>query len=216
MPHNLGPKANDYPVEIERLNVITALPGIILGAILIPVFILKAMSSDQDHALIGSGVFCLGFLVLFMASYLYHHTKDVRMKWVMKRLDHGAIFIMISGSYTPFILFYFFTETGIHLLISLWVTCIVGILFKLYTAGRFRYMSTLIYILMGAAIFFVSESFFPLLPFNVLLLLSIGGAAYLIGVIFYLRKSWKYHHPVWHMFVLTGALCHAAAVWFSL
>lgn len=102
------------------------------------------------------------------------------------------------------------------MLIVMWALTLLGTLFKIYTIGKFKTLSTAIYVLMGTAILLISDAFFPLLPKIVLTLIVAGGIAYLVGVLFYLRKSWKYHHPIWHLFVLAGAFCHWWAVWFSL
>jgi len=123
---------------------------------------------------------------------------------------------MISGSYTPFIMIYYKNESGLTLLSAMWIMTFLGTIFKIFTTGKYKYFSTAIYVAMGAAILWVSDSFFPLLPEKVSTLIYMGGAYYLIGVLFYLRKSWKYHHPVWHLFVLAGAISHWWAIWWSL
>lgn len=216
MDNQKTPQANNYGPEIEKLNARTALPGLIAGIIMVPIFISKASNSIHSYAHLGSIVFLFGFILMFLASFLYHNTQSGALKWKMKKLDHSSIYIMIAGSYTPFVLFFFWTDSGKFLLTSIWVVGIAGILFKYYTTGRFKYFSTLMYVLMGMSVLIVSRSFFPLLPKQVLFLIILGGGAYLSGVVFYLMKFWKYHHPIWHLFVLGGAASHGLAVFLAL
>ncbi len=164
----------------------------------------------------GAIIFLAGFLLMFVTSTLYHFVTDPRTKWHMKQADHISIFFMIAGSYTPFILIYFKNKTGLILLSGMWVLTFLGTIFKIFTTGKFKYLSTTIYVLMGAAILLVSDSFFPLLPIKIATFLVMGGAYYLIGVFFYLCKSWYYHHPIWHLFVLAGAISHWWALWWSI
>ena len=169
-----------------------------------------------DEPTMGVLIFLSGFFLMFTMSSLYHYTKDPKARWYMKRADHISIYFMIAGSYTPFILIFYKTQSGLMLLSIMWILTLFGTIFKMFTAGKFKYLSTAIYVLMGIAILLVSDSFFPLLPPIVGRLIILGGVFYLVGVIFYLRKSWHYHHPVWHIFVLAGAIAHWWAVWFSL
>ena len=172
---------------------------------------------DQPaESVIGALIFLFGFILIFTTSTLYHFFKDPLTKYRLKQADHISIYYMIAGSYTPFILIYFKTDMGLKLLMAIWGLTFIGTIFKIFTTGRFQKLSTAIYVLMGAAVLLVSNSFFPLLPKLVRNLIIYGGIYYFIGVLFYLRKSWKYHHPVWHLFVLAGALMHWWALWYSL
>lgn len=154
--------------------------------------------------------------MMFLTSTLYHYFQEPRTKWTLKKADHISIYFMIAGSYTPFILLFYKNEHGLLLLSAMWVLTFLGTIFKIFTTGQFQHLSTAIYVLMGMAILIVSESFFPLLPLKVAVLIIMGGVYYLIGVLFYLRKSWYFHHPVWHLFVMAGALSHWWALYFAL
>lgn len=154
--------------------------------------------------------------LMFTTSTLYHAYKEPYTKWLMRKADHIGIFFMISGSYTPFILIFYKNKSGLILLSVMWILAFLGTIFKVFTTGKYKYLSTIIYVAMGASILWVSDSFFPLLPKTVSTLIYMGGAYYLIGTVFYLRKSWRYHHPVWHLFVMAGAISHWWALWYSL
>jgi len=204
-----------YPPDVERLNVFTHSLGIFYG-VLTTIWILPKARIAGEDALIGSMVFLAGFILTFSTSTLYHAIKDVQLKWLMRRADHICIFFMIAGSYTPFILLYYKNKTGLTLLTIMWVLTLLGTVFKAFATGKYPNLSITIYVLMGAAILWISQSFFPLLPLQVTSLILAGGLSYLIGVFFYRKKSWKYSHPIWHLFVLGGALSHWWALWYAL
>lgn len=101
---------------------------------------------------------------------------------------------------------------GITVLSILWSLSVIGIFFKIFCAGRFRYLSTFIYIAMGWILLVGGKTFFTTLSTSVLVMLIVGGVIYTLGTIFYLNKRWALHHVVWHIFVLAGAVCHYVAV----
>lgn len=136
--------------------------------------------------------------------------------WMGVQADHMSIYVMIAGSYTPFIWIYYWVPEGEYLLILLWSLVVLGILFKFAFTGRYTFVSTMIYVLMGLSILWVADTFFGLLPYEVYLFLIAGGVFYLVGVLFYLMKFWRYHHPVWHLFVMGGAGSHWWALWLAL
>ena len=189
--------------------------GLLYG-IISAYWLLSAAAAHSQDALWGGIIFLAGFGMMFLTSSLYHYINEPRTKWMLKKADHISIYFMIAGSYTPFILIFYQNERGLILLSAMWILTFLGVIFKIFTTGQFKYLSTAIYVLMGLAILIVSDSFFPLLPIKVAVCIVMGGVYYLIGVLFYLRKSWYFHHPVWHLFVLAGALSHWWALYFSL
>jgi len=209
-----SPTVSQYPPDIERLNVITHGLGLLYG-IGSAYWILQRAASDQI-ALAGTIIFVASFMLMFATSTLYHAYTDPQIKWMMKKADHISIYFMIAGSYTPFILIYYKNESGLTLLTVMWILTLLGTIFKAFTTGRYKAISTIFYVLMGMAILTVSNGFFATVPGTVRTLLLMGGMYYLIGVPFYLKKSWYYHHPVWHLFVLAGSLSHWWALWLSL
>jgi hemolysin III len=131
---------------------------------------------------------------------------------VLKIFDHISIYFLIAGTYTPFILAYLFTKTGIILLIILWGLTCIGIFFKIFFVNRFNLISTIIYLLMGWMLVWGGRSFFQEMPVSVIILIITGGVLYSLGVIFYLWQKWVWHHAIWHLFVLTAAICHYVAI----
>lgn len=160
--------------------------------------------------------FIIGIGSMFATSTGYHYATVPSTKQNWKKADHICIYLAIAGSYTPFMILYLWDGSGPLVLSIMSVLVMMGVIFKLYTIGKYDYLSTLAYVLMGLSVLLVSGDFFPLLTPQIKYLLIAGGLSYLVGVIFYLYKPWRYHHPVWHLFVLGGAQCHWWAVWYAL
>jgi len=181
-----------------------------------PILCNRVDSDDSSWVLLGILIFLGSSAWTFFTSTRYHYVTSDEAKWFWKRMDHIAIYGMIAGSYTPFIIYYLWNAQGQRLLIFVWSIFLLGVVFKMYTAGRFRMLSTVLYILMGCSILLVADSFFSIVHEEVTHFLICGGLSYLIGAVFYLFKNWKYHHPVWHLFVMGGAGCHWWALWLML
>ena len=201
--------------EEETVNVLTHGLGVLVSLVVGMMLIAKA-SHLSEGILVATAVFVLGMLAMLLSSTIYHAVDDLRQKQIFKTIDHICIYVMIAGTYTPFILVYYWNESGRLLLVVMWALVVIGTLFKIWNTGRFALISTITYVLMGLAILVVSRSFFPLVPPGVTALLIAGGASYLVGVVFYLSTRLKYHHAIWHVFVLGGAWCHAVGVYCSL
>jgi hemolysin III len=138
--------------------------------------------------------------------------QENSLKQVFKIFDHISIYFLIAGTYTPFLLVYMNNSFGITLLSVLWGLTIAGIFFKLWFTGKFEIVSVIIYVLMGWILVVGGRRFFTHLPSSVLIFICIGGGLYSIGVFFYVWDKRLYTHAVWHVFVLTAAICHYVAV----
>ncbi len=199
-------------INEELANSISHGFGILFGIVSIPLLIALAVSKGDPAAIIGSSIYGFCFLMVFTFSTLYHGFQQPKVKSVLKVLDHISIYFLIAGSYTPFILTYVYNATGITLLFVLWGLTLLGIVFKIWFTGKFNLLSTAIYLIMGWMLLFAGKIFFTSLPAPVIALIAIGGGLYTIGVIFYLWEKFRYHHAVWHLFVLAAGICHYAAV----
>ncbi len=186
--------------------------GILFGIIAIPVLISVATLQADPSLIVGAAIFGFGFLMVYTSSTLYHSISRPRVKEILHKLDHISIFFLIAGSYTPFILKYMLSPRGITLLAIQWGLVLLGIVFKLFFTGKFRYLSTLIYLGMGWMMVFVGKSFFAQMPPDVTWMLVIGGVSYTLGVIFFLWKKLPFHHAIWHIFVLGGSICHYVSI----
>ena len=204
--------ASAYTENEEIANRLTHGLGAILsvaGLVLLVVF--ASRHGDAWHV-VSTAVFGATLVLLYSASTLYHSVQGDRSRALLQRFDHAAIFLLIAGSYTPFVLVTLRGPWGWSLFGVVWGLAVTGVALKFWVAGRFRLLSTLIYLAMGWLVLVAIKPLVAALPSGGLKLLFAGGLCYTGGAAFYLWKRLPYHHAVWHLFVLAGSVCHWAAV----
>ncbi len=168
---------------------------------------------DGDGWQLGAAiVFAIALLLLYIASTLYHAIQHPVAKGRLKVFDHCAIYVLIAGTYTPFTLIGLRGSVGWWLFAMIWTLALAGVVFKLFFTGRFKKLSTLIYLAMGWLILVAAKPLFAALDVWTLGWLIAGGLSYTLGTVFYHRPSMRYSHAVWHLFVLAGSVCHYIAV----
>lgn len=192
----------------ERANVLTHFPGMVFGVIGLGLF-----ASLSAHWSVM--VFSTGFLLMFSTSTIYHYLTATELKTKWRIADHISIYVLIAATYTPFIMLFMNTSKGQWILGILWSCVLIGSVLKVFFTGRFRVVSTIIYLIMGWMAIFAINDFLRFIPQNILLLIGLGGVFYTLGTIFYIWKSQPYNHAIWHLFVLGGAVSHWVAVWLS-
>jgi hemolysin III len=205
-------EAVSYTLKQEVVHSMIHAFGILFGIISIPVLTALAAKNANVHGIVGASIYGFCFLMLFTFSTLYHGIQHPQVKRTLEIVDHISIYFLIAGTYTPFLLIFLFDSFGITLLAVLWGLTLLGIFFKIFFTGRFDIVSVVIYLLMGWIMVVGGRRFFREVPSDVLLFLLIGGVLYSVGVIFYLKKGFGWHHAVWHFFVLVAAVCHYVAV----
>lgn len=161
----------------------------------------------------GYVVYIATFILLYLTSTLYHALFFTRAKKVFRLLDHSVIYLFIAGSYTPFVLSMFPRSQATLLITFIWFMAAVGILFQVFKMNK-NLFSILTYMAFGLFSLLFLKHFLTRMPFAVNLLLSVGGALYLIGVIFYAWKKLYMNHGIWHVFVIAGSFCHFFALLF--
>lgn len=201
-----------YTRSQEIVNGLIHGGGILFGLAGLPVLTSIANVHRNTDAIIGGGIYGFCFLLVFSVSTIYHLVSEPKIKRIFKIFDHIGIYYFISGTYTPFLLVYMHNSFGMTLLAILWGLTALGTAFKVRYTGRFEVVSTLIYLAMGWIMLVGGRQFFDEVPHDVLVFICIGAALYSVGVFFYLWDKYKYTHAVWHVFVLTAALCHYVAV----
>ncbi len=175
--------------------------------------VLLVVKADTLVEVLSSVAFGVSMIVLYLSSTLLHSFPD-KMKTVrnvFRRFDHSSIFILIAGTYTPFLVLAVNTTEAYILLIGLWVLTLIGIIFKSIWAEKYMGVSVVIYLLMGWSFVLVSKDVYAGLG-NEIVFLILGGLLYTIGVLFFISK-FKYSHFVWHMFVLGGTFLHFICVY---
>ena len=198
----------------ELFNSLTHGIGLLFFIAAIPFFIAQNVRDPQNRvAWWAALLFIFGLLAVYFNSTLYHFVKNKKIKEIFQKLDHISIFLLIGGTYTPVVSSYAGLQIALPFLLVLWWLILGGILLKiLVPAGKYKWLSVCIYILLGWLVIFIAKPLFSAIPLNVFYLLLAGGAAYTIGTIFYILKKIKYTHSIWHLFVLTGSIMHFFAI----
>ena len=191
----------------EQLNAISHAFGALLGIAAI-VLLIVFDTHKTEWSLFSVIVYGISIIVLFTASTLYHAVKREKLKHYFRIIDHIGIYLLIAGTYTPVLLITLEDSLGWILFWVVWGIAGFGVVLKLFFTGRFGVFSTLLYLLMGWLIVFDFSTLSSLVHPNAILLLIAGGLAYTVGIIFYAIEKIPYNHVIWHLFVLTGAICH--------
>jgi len=196
----------------EIANSLTHGLGLLLSVAGLAVLVTFAALHSDAWAVTAGAIFGASLVMFYASSTLYHSLRAERPKQVVRVIDHAAIFLLIAGTYTPFMLVNLRGPWGWSLFGVVWGLAVVGITLKLFFTGRFRVLSTLIYLFMGWLVMVAIKPLAEALPRASLIMLLTGGLAYSLGTVFYLWKRLPYHHAVWHLFVLAGSVCHFFAV----
>ena len=197
----------------EIANTVTHVVGSHLGAAMLALVVWAGVASETSVAwkAVSGAIFGASIILLYSVSSAYHAVTNAKAKDVLHIMDHSAIFFLIAGSYTPFCLVTLrpdhpalaWTIFGVE-----WGATLFGVVFKVWTTGRFRYVSTLAYAVMGWVAVLAIVPLVRELQGMGTMWLATGGGLYTLGCVFYLWKSLPYAHMVWHLFVLAGTICH--------
>jgi hemolysin III len=190
----------------ELFNVLTHGVGIILSII---GFLVLTLSYNPDLIdLIFIVIYGISLILLFSASTIYHYVSLPKHKRALRKLDHISIYVLIAGTYTPVCMSVLKDSRGLMLFILVWSITAIGLILKLFFTGKFEKISLLLYLIMGWLIVLDFQNLYEAISETALTYLILGGAFYTGGVIFYVMHKLKYHHVIWHVFVLLGALFH--------
>lgn len=196
----------NFSIEEEIANAVTHGLGVLLGIAALIMFAIKGAKTQNVLYTVSMVIYSVSTIVLYANSVLYHSFKEGKTKNLFERLDHLSIYILIAGSYTPLCLIAIGGIKGIAICSIQWALAIVGVAFKAIWIDRFVKIHVLIYLTMGWMISFFISSIFKSISITGFYLLLAGGIAYSVGVLFYVFNWFKYHHLVWHTFVLAGSV----------
>ena len=202
-----------YSPTEEKLNIWSHAFGIFLSIIALVLLVIKAVQQDNIWMMISFPIFGVSLILLYLASTLYHASKEPQKRFKLKVFDHAAIYVLIAGSYTPFTLVSLNGETGWLIFSMVWVMAFTGIILKLFFTGRFKVISTAMYVLMGWLIVFYFQDLTASLHEKGTFYLILGGVLYTIGAILYSIKKIKFNHAIFHFFVLAGSFCHFLSIY---
>ena len=200
----------------EKLNSISHLVGSVFSLVALGALLAVSIQYGDPTTIVGFSVFGLSLVLLYAMSTLYHSFWVPRVKKVFRVLDHISIYLLIAGTYTPFMLISIGNNYSAVLLGVVWLFALIGILSELLLSGRaVKVCQLIIYLGMGWACSFDLASLKAALPGMGFLWLAAGGIIYTVGVIFYVLDKLhllKHAHGIWHFFVLIGSVCHFIAV----
>ena len=196
----------------EIANAITHGIGLLLSiAGFVVLLVLAALRGTAWH-IVACSIYGATLICLYTASTLYHAVISPRVKRALRIFDHSAIYLLIAGTYTPFLLVSLRGPWGWSLFGVIWGLALVGVLFKFWFVERFAILSTAVYIAMGWLGVIAAKPVVTHLRLTAIIWLLAGGLAYTGGVIFFAAKRIPYSHAIWHLFVLAGSICHYFAV----
>jgi hemolysin III len=199
-------------VAAETANSITHGLGAVLSVAALVLLTVSAVQHGSARQVVGGVIFGFTLVLLYTMSTLYHALRNRRAKHVFHILDHSAIYLLIAGTYTPFCLSTLRGEWGWSLFGIVWGLAALGVAFKSVYTGRFEFLSTAVYLAMSWMVMIAVVPLWRALPRAGMAWLLAGGFFYTLGVVFYGWHRLKFHHAVWHLFVLAGSLCHVVAV----
>jgi hemolysin III len=205
-------KGRPYTVGEEIANSITHGVGVAFSIVALTMMVIWSVRSGDGWALGGSIVFGISLVLLYTGSTLYHAIPFPRARHVFKIIDHGAIYLLIAGTYTPFTLVTLRQFGGWWMFAIVWTLAAVGISLEAFWVYRPRWLSTVVYLGMGWLVVTMWGPLWANLSHTGIWLLVAGGMAYTLGTVFYVLKRVPYMHMVWHLFVLAGSACHFLAV----
>jgi hemolysin III len=201
-----------YPPAEELANRLTHGLGAVLSLAGLVLLVTYSALRGDAWIVTSTAVYGASLVVLYTASTLYHSVSSDRWRRILQKVDHAAIYLLIAGTYTPFVLGPLRGTWGWTLFGIVWGFAVVGIVLKLFFAGRADVLSTVAYLVMGWLVVIAIKPLVAALPAGALWLLVAGGLCYSFGTIFYLWQRLPFNHAVWHLWVLAGSVCHWAAV----
>lgn len=209
----LGKPVNEhYTLGEEIAHGITHGLGAALSVVALVVLLILAATRGTGWHIFSYSVYGGSLVALYLASTLYHSVQKPGLRPILRKVDHGCIYLLIAGTYTPFVLISMRSSLGLTMLTIVWAMAVFGIVYKMFFIDRFVVLTTLAYVVMGWMSVFAWREMVANIPPVGLTFLMIGGALYTIGVLFYAMTKIRYTHAVWHLFILAASACHFVAV----
>lgn len=212
VPYHEGMQSNqkspEYSVGEEIVHALTHGVGVVLSIAGLSWMLYLSVAAEDPWRIAASAIYGSTLILLFLASTVYHSLYASRHRDIFKLLDHCAIYLLIAGTYTPFLLVAMRTDTGWWLFGTIWALATAGIVKKLWLRNRFPKVALASYLAMGWLVVVAAPQMADAIGPNGMAWLIAGGLSYSVGAIFYALKRIPFNHAVWHVFVLGGGICH--------
>ncbi len=201
------------PLE-EKINIISHAIGFVLSIVGLVFLVTYAILHGDVWHIVSFSIFGVSLILLFVASTIYHSSKQPEVRSRLRIFDHASIYVLIAGTYTPFALVTLHGTIGWAIFGTTWGLALIGIVLKLFFTGKYSIISTAMYLFMGWIVVFAIKPLINNFSLEGLTWLIVGGVLYTIGAILYSIKKIKFNHAIFHLFVLVAAFCHFVAVFF--
>jgi hemolysin III len=198
----------------ENMNVVSHAIGLFLSIVAFVLLLQRALEYGGGLLIASFSVYGLSLILLYSASTFYHHAKDMTKRAKLQVFDHTSIYVLIAGTYTPFMLIALNNTFGWILFSIIWTFALVGVILKLFFTGRFDLVLTIMYIVMGWIIVIAIKPLLQSVALEGVILLFAGGISYTLGAVIYRLKKIPLNHAIFHICVLIGSLCHFISVYF--
>lgn len=202
--------SNAYSIGEERANTLSHAFGFVLAIVGIIALCVKASGSLELLVVLVYGI---SLAMMFLSSSIYHNSVNPKTRVILRKIDHIAIYLLIAGTYTPFLVLGVGTNVAYAGLVVVWLIAFAGIFFKLYFGHKYPKLSIITYAIMGWLALLLIYPIYTALSAAGFTLLIAGGLCYSAGIPLYLLKSRHYSHSLWHVSVVAGAACHFAAIY---
>lgn len=199
----------------EKLNSITHLVGAVLALIGFGALLTISIQSHNPLLIVSFTIFGLTLTLLYTMSTLYHSFHPPQLKKLFQKLDHVSIYLLIAGTYTPYMLVSLRENNGPSMLVMIWLLAAIGILLDIFIPKRIEWLQMLIYLTMGWVCTLNFSELQAALPNAGIVWLTLGGIAYTAGTVFYVLDNLnklRHAHGIWHLFVLFGSICHFISI----
>jgi len=201
-----------YTKREEIMHILTHWIGSIIVSLGAGCLITLSALTDSVTKIVSVSIYSFSMIVLYCASTLYHFAENEGVKKKLKVLDHSCIYLLIAGTYTPFLLINIKGTIGITLFVIVWSMALLGIIAKMFFLSKFKKISLVVYLVMSWLVVFAIKPLLGSMCMTGLILIALGGLFYSGGVYFYIRKDKEFYHGIWHIFVLLGTIAHLFAV----
>ncbi len=203
-----------YDALEEKLNIISHGFGLFLSVLGLILLIIRASKLGETVHLVSFSIFGASMILLYAASTFYHSATKKSLRYKLNILDHASIYVLIAGSYTPFALVTLEGWIGWTIFGVVWGLALTGIILKLFFTGKYKTLSTIMYVLMGWIIVLAIKPLYDNLSSGGLWWLFGGGISYTIGAVLFSLDKVKFNHAIFHIFVLFGTFCHYLSIYF--
>ena len=201
-------KGKTQTIVEEIANSITHGFGLILSVAALTILVIYASLEGDPWRITAFSIYGSSLTILYLVSTLYHSFTHSRIKAIFRRLDHAAIYVLIAGTYTPYILIPLRTTWVIYLLPIVWTMAIIGVYIKVFYIHKYERLTLGYYIIMGWMALIAAKPLFNSIPIESFVWIILGGVAYTTGVVFYAWNRLPFNHTIWHGFVLAGSFFH--------